>query len=474
MTDTSAKINVTKKVSIAALMLLIVLSAQSSVLAAPEANTLTNVSSFLRTDGTYIRDGLGNFVLLRGVNIWPGAIYYADKLPQNTETDYKKIASWGFTAVRLPTSWDLIEPQPGKYDEAYLSKYVDTQIAWAKKYGLYVILDMHQLGWSPYFTYAYKSGATGLPKWAVSAYANNAGGERQAKMDFWNSLGPNGSAPSQSNLSMQDRFLAMWKFVAARYSSENIVAGYDLFNEPGANDMNTMNWASKDYDKFASITVPAFLARVVDAIRSVDSNHVIFWEPARIWPTQTGYLDRPNVIYSPHYPGGWSLIDGYDGNNTLLATSLDTLLHQSYAWNQPLFIGEWGIRAEARNADRYTHDLSDLMDMHFVSSAWWAFARDSFGMYLLNEKGVERAVFIRNLVRPHITFSSSGPISSSYDSGQLRVTVKGPSAVIVYLPTGESVDRVATDSGPVSWHLSSQSVVVDVPVEASQVSIYFK
>jgi hypothetical protein len=268
---------------------------------------------------------------------------------------------------------------------------------------------MHQYGWSPRFKYFDSWATAGLPSWAVSEYPDTAEGQARAKADFWENLGPNGTPVSDANPSMQDRFVQMWKYVASRYSKEEIIAGYDLFNEPTV--FSSGGGKARYYDsvKLCIETLPAFYAKVVDGIRTVDINHMILWEPAAIWSMTTSRVERPNLVYSPHYPGyspfyqttGIGLSEyGYDGNKTRLAAALtSTAIQLSEQWEIPVFVGEWGILAEAPNAVQYIHDFADLMNTHLLGGAWWTYGKSSWGMALLDTEGSERTVLVQNLLQ---------------------------------------------------------------------------
>jgi len=94
-------------------------------------------AGFLRASGTSIVDGAGKTVQLRGASFDGYEYGMGNVVVTHSESDYQKMASWGFNVVRLQFAWAFVEPQPGKYDDSYLSQYVDRDVAWAAKYGLY-------------------------------------------------------------------------------------------------------------------------------------------------------------------------------------------------------------------------------------------------------------------------------------------------------------------------------------------------
>lgn len=74
-----------------------------------------------------------------------------------------RIARWGFTFVRLLTTWEAIEHAgPGVYDDAYL-EYLRAVVERAADHGILVLIDPHQDVWSRF------SGGDGAPGWTFEA-----------------------------------------------------------------------------------------------------------------------------------------------------------------------------------------------------------------------------------------------------------------------------------------------------------------
>jgi aryl-phospho-beta-D-glucosidase BglC (GH1 family) len=288
-------------------------------------------------------------LVLRGTN-FPG-YEYGDW--SHTEADYGKIARLGLNVVRLPIAWAMLEPKPGRFDSAYLSHHVDRDIKWAKKYGLYIILDMHQWYWSNRFNDGY---GNGMPSWTVAQYAPTLDGMKEAVADFWVSD------------TLQTRLADVWQKVAKIYANETSIVGYDLFNEPPV-------YASVASDLSAS-NVYSFYVKMIRAIRQVDSNHVIFLEPC--WGVQSCYRApsefpiRDKVVWSPHfYPLSWA--SSYSPQDVAvlkadLATKYENCMVQT---GTPMWIGEFGAYMDAKSSEYWLQDATGLFNNIQVGWALW-------------------------------------------------------------------------------------------------------
>src|SRR5207247_2629098 len=63
--------------------------------------------------------------------------------------DFGQMRPLGYDAIRLNLSWSLLEPAPGKIDGTYMNRIAQV-VRWARRRGIYVVLDMHQDAWSKY------------------------------------------------------------------------------------------------------------------------------------------------------------------------------------------------------------------------------------------------------------------------------------------------------------------------------------
>jgi endoglycosylceramidase len=313
------------------------------------ANVSAQVNGFLSVHGTWIVDSTGKPILLRGVN-YPG---YDSQYPKlHTEAAYANFAKMGFNVVRLQISWANLEAYKGRFYDYFLSWYVDRDVQWAKKYGLYIVLDMHQYQW------ASKFGGNGAPDWAVKQYSVNELGMQQAVSDFW------------ANPPIQDHLVMVWKNIAVHYANEPTIAGYDLLNEP---------WVYTSLIPQLNAThVDSFYTRVTEVIRSVDPYHLIFLEPANMNTFNTSFDSK--IIWAPHfYP--WSFAREYRPENRTileadLAAKYETFVLQS---KRPMWIGEFGAFMSDQSAEHWLADAKSLFERYQVGWAWWAYGSSGSG-----------------------------------------------------------------------------------------------
>src|SRR5262249_50207706 len=102
----------------------------------------------LQRDGAWLRDARGRVVLLRGVNysgLEFGNFIGSPHGPE--EADFAQMASWGINVVRLPVAWNYLEPSPGVFDVGHLRTQVDPILRFARRWGMQVILELHQFMW---------------------------------------------------------------------------------------------------------------------------------------------------------------------------------------------------------------------------------------------------------------------------------------------------------------------------------------
>jgi endoglycosylceramidase len=227
--------------------------------------------------GRWITDASGRVLILHGLNmVYKVPPYYPAAAGFGAD-DAAFLERTGFNVVRVGVIWKAVEPKPGVYNNRYLGRIAGT-VRTLAEHGILSLLDFHQDMYNERFQ------GEGAPDWAVQDdglsnprngfpinYASNLALQR-ALDHFWsNSPGPGG-------VGLQDRYAAAWRRVARRFRSVPGVAGYELLNEPSAGAQFVSCLGSSGCPAFdAQLT--AFNRRVAKAIRTVDRQTLIFYEP---------------------------------------------------------------------------------------------------------------------------------------------------------------------------------------------------
>src|SRR3954454_1094888 len=191
---------------------------------------------FLRVSGRNIADAKGHKVRLRGtcpggwmnmedfINGHPGAEHtlrtqMAEVLgPARAQFFFERMLHYffdeddviflrqtGASVIRIPLNYRHFEDDaaPFKYLEAGFAR-LDKVLSHCERHGLYVILDLHSAqGWQNVHWHSDNASRISL-FWETAYY--------------------------------QDRFVALWQEFARRYKDRAVIAGYDVLNEPCANN----------------------------------------------------------------------------------------------------------------------------------------------------------------------------------------------------------------------------------------------
>jgi endoglucanase len=215
---------------------------------------------FIRRKGDQLVTGKNDsIVLLRGVS-FGNQVWTNQRLPytHHTEADYKNLKSMGMNLVRFYMNYQTFEDDNNPY--TYLKDgfdWLDKNIAWAKKNGVYLILNMH------------------VPQGGFQS--NGDGGA------LWDNKGN------------QNRLKALYRTIAYKYSNEPTIIGFDLVNEP---------ITTKSIDQWKELA-----QQLCDEIRKVDRNHLIIVERlnaiARHWDNDENYnlflINDENTLYTFHF-----------------------------------------------------------------------------------------------------------------------------------------------------------------------------
>ena len=172
-----------------------------------------------------------------------------------TEADAAFVRSLGLNLVRLPINYRHFEDDMRPFElkeEGF--KHLDRAIDECARHGVYTILDLH----------------------AFAGYQNQ----------HWHSDNPTHAALFWEHEHFQDRAVWLWERFAERYKGNAWVAGYNIMNEPA--------------DPKGSRVEP-FYRRVMQPVRAIDSDHMLFLEGNRYSTEFHMFGDPlPNVVYTNH------------------------------------------------------------------------------------------------------------------------------------------------------------------------------
>lgn len=242
-----------------------------------------------------------------------------------TAADIHFLKTIGCNSLRLPFHYKLFtrEEYLASNDSTRGFRYLDRVIAWCKKEGLYVMLDMHCA----------------------------PGGQTGDNID--DSYGYPHLFTDEAS---QQLTIDIWKRIAARYKNETTVLGYDLLNEPIAHyfDVKAIN----------PLLEPLY-KKITEAIRKADKNHIILLGGAQ-WDSNFKIFGQPfdtKLVYTFHKY--WT-----DTTQKVIQEYVDF----SNKYNVPLYLGESG-----ENTDQWVHGFRTLLDSNSIGWHFWPYKKMKAG-----------------------------------------------------------------------------------------------
>ena len=304
------------------------------------------VAPVVEVSNGWLTNADGQVVMLHGLNEVYKIAPYEPSAAGFDDEDAAFLAANGFNAVRLGVLWAGVEPEPGVIDYDYLASIQQT-VQILSNHGIVAILDMHQ------DLYSGSLGGDGAPDWAVlTGGLNNVEAGfpgsyfvSPAQNHAWDAFWANEDAPD--GIGLQNHYALMWQAVANYFKGDSNVAGYELMNEPWAGTQTLGSLFGNPY--FDAQQLTPFYNQIDAAIRSVDPNKTVFFEPTALFgslpiPTHLGTVDDPNSAFSfHHYCLTASLFPGTsfgcDWNADIV---LDYAMDYTEAHNIPGWLSEFG------------------------------------------------------------------------------------------------------------------------------------
>ena len=255
-----------------------------------------------------------------------------------TDEDAAYMASLNFNHVRLPISYRHFEDDMAPFElksEGFV--LLDRAIERAARHGLYSIIDLH----------------------ALPGFHNQ----------YWITDNPTHKALFWEHKHFQDRVVHLWEAIAGRYRGNPWVAGYDLMNEPG---------------DVEGETVGPFYERLRDAVWAVDPDHILFVEGNRFAREFTIFSEPwRNTVYGfHHYPrcGGVNggEYPGYTRGEYIDRGVIEEQFLERTAFmretGSPIWLGEFGpvFVGDERSIETRYRMLEDQIELATEYGASWS------------------------------------------------------------------------------------------------------
>ncbi|QGJ70091.1 Endoglucanase [Planctomycetales bacterium 10988] len=271
----------------------------------------------------------------------------------NSQSSLHYFSNKGLSLIRLPFSWERLQPTVGgKLDYGELSR-IRTFADWASREGCAVVLDMHNYA-------RYKMAYRGQIQECVI------------------------DQPVDGKVLVSRHHLAsVWQGLAKIFKGHPAIVGYGIMNEP--HDLGSSNWHE-------------ISQTVVDAIRRADQRTRVVissdgWSSSYRWEAfngQSAWIDDPadNVVYEAHcyfdsnFSGKYQLSYDSEANRTSrIEDRPERRLAPFRRWcernNVQGFIGEYGVPQSdprwIKLMDRFLQlaKQSGLDTCYWAGGEWW-------------------------------------------------------------------------------------------------------
>jgi endoglucanase len=260
-----------------------------------------------------------------------------------TATDFVNIKNLRASVVRLPFHYHIVTK--GKWT------FLDKAIAWAKKNGIYVILDLHA---------------------APGAQNGDWHSDSSGKASLW------------TEQKYREELYDIWRRLSERYKNEPAIAGYDVLNE--AVGKNTR-------------IIKEVYVRITKAIRATGDRHIIFIE-GNTWSQEFEFLGRPwddQLAFSFHYylPGDFTFncvrnlrypgkISGELWNRKKMENILQRYVKLQKKYRIPIYCGEFGVNLRCPDCATelaWVRDVLEIFKKYGIHYTYWTYKAVAGGLF---------------------------------------------------------------------------------------------
>ncbi|MCU0279654.1 MAG: glycoside hydrolase family 5 protein, partial [Candidatus Nanopelagicales bacterium] len=302
-------------------------------------------------------------------------------LPFDYDNMYQVIRDSGYNVIRIPVSWNNLEPiapvwdvGSSSYRHSWNVTYLEdlkSMVSRARAVGLMVILDMHQDYWSPALhqitnwdgSRGYCEGV-GMPRWLYPTI--DAKESTTQNVDFYNGMNwffrnihdPLSTVTRETPWQL---LYATWDFLAHQFSAESgfpdyqAVVAADLFNEPYFRYVGGNPPAGRSVLQAAGDRLRTFYEALAPAITTRNPSWLLLFQDCT-----GGYnianpslRETPTIPTRPAVAGNWvyslhlynfaygTFSDGVPRHDDFGLTLADVAYAKAQEWGVPLLIGEF-------------------------------------------------------------------------------------------------------------------------------------
>ena len=292
----------------------------------------------------------------KGINLggWFSQCDYSDEHLHTfiSEQDFAQIASWGMDHVRLPIDYNIVENEDGSW-KAEGFALLDQAFAWAKKYHLKAILDLHK----------------------TAGYSFDEGEQEEGFFD----------SPA-----LQERFYRLWEELSRHYGNDPDNIAFELLNEVTDKAYLTA-WNRIAHE--CIVRIRAIAPKVLILLGGYDNNAA--WAVPDLDPPFDDRIVYNFHCYEPlrftHQGATWTdkidpavRIAFGDSETTeqyfeeLFADAVNT----AKKYNVPLYCGEYGVidRVSGTDTKKWYECIHAVFERHGIGRCAWTYKALDFGL----------------------------------------------------------------------------------------------